>query len=157
MEKKKKVMFVSSVGGHLTQMLELKSIFNEYDYVLVTEKTEVTIDLKEKHHIDYLVYGSRQYWFRYIFIFLYNLFKSIYLFIKYRPSVIVTTGTHTAVCLCYLGWIFRKKVIFIESFAKRTSPTLSGRIVYPVATTFIVQWKSMLKFYPKAKYFGGIY
>ena len=131
--------------------------FNEYDYVLVTEKTEVTIDLKEKHHIDYLVYGSRQYWFRYIFIFLYNLFKSIYLFIKYRPSVIVTTGTHTAVCLCYLGWIFRKKVIFIESFAKRTSPTLSGRIVYPVATTFIVQWKSMLKFYPKAKYFGGIY
>ena len=157
MKKKKKVMFVSSVGGHLTQMLELKSLFNDYDYVLVTEKTEVTIDLKEKYHMDYLLYGSRQYWFKYIFIFLYNFFKSIYLFIKYRPSVIVTTGTHTAVCLCYLGWILRKKVIFIESFAKRTSPTLSGRIVYPIATTFIVQWKSMLKFYPKAKYFGGIY
>lgn len=154
---KKKVMFISSVGGHLTQMLELKKIFNDYDYVLVTEKTDVTVDLKDKYKIDYLVYGSRQYLFKYFFIFLYNMFKSIFLFIKYRPSVIVTTGTHTAVVMCYLGFIFRRKVIFIESFAKRTSPTLSGKLVYPIATTFIVQWKSMLKFYPKAKYFGGIY
>lgn len=158
MKKKKRVMFISSVGGHLTQMLELKSLFNDYDYVLVTEKTDVTVDLKEKYRMDYLVYGSRQYLFKYIFIFLYNLIRSVYLFVKYRPEVIVTTGTHTAVCMCYLGWLFRRKVIFIESFAKRTSRTLSGKMVYPIATTFIVQWKSMLEFYPKAKYFeGGIY
>ena len=29
----KKVMFISSVGGHLTQILELKKIFNNYEYV----------------------------------------------------------------------------------------------------------------------------
>lgn len=155
--KKKKVMFISSVGGHLTQMLELKSIFNDYDYVLITEKTDVTTNLKDKYKVDYLMYGSRQFWFRYIFVCLYNFFKTIYLFIKYRPKVIVTTGTHTAVVMCYLGWLFRRKIIFIESFAKRTSTTMSGRIVYPIATTFIVQWESMLEFYPKAKYFGGIY
>ena len=34
MKKKKNVMFISSVGGHLTQMLELKSIFEDYNYVL---------------------------------------------------------------------------------------------------------------------------
>ena len=51
----------------------------------------------------------------------------------------------------------RRKVIFIESFAKKKTRTLSGRIVYPIATVFIVQWEEMLKFYPKAKYFGGIY
>lgn len=155
--KKRKVMFISSVGGHLTQMLELKSIFNDYDYVLVTEKTDVTTNLKDKYHIDYLMYGSRKYLFRYFFVCLYNFFRSIYLFLKYRPKVIVTTGTHTAVLMCYLGWIFRRKVIFIESFAKRTSKTLAGKLVYPIATTFIVQWESMLKLYPKAKYFGGIY
>ena len=59
--------------------------------------------------------------------------------------------------MCYIGRLFGKKIIFIESYAKRTSPTLSGRLVYPIATTFVVQWETMLEFYPKAKYWGGIY
>ena len=154
---KKRVMFISSVGGHLTQMLELKKIFNNYDYVLVTDKTDVSLPLKEKYNMNFLIYGSRQYKFTYPFIFIYNCFKSLYLFIKYRPKVIVTTGTHTAVPMCYIGWLFRRKVIYIESFAKRTSPTLSGRLVYPIATKFIVQWESMLEFYPKAECWGWIY
>ena len=154
---KKRVMFISSVGGHLTQMLELKSIFNDYDYVLVTEKTVVTISMKEKYKLEFLKYGSRKYLFRYIFIELFNVIKSFYLFFKYRPKVIVTTGTHTAVFMCYIGWLFRRKIIYIESFAKRTSPTLSGRLVYPIATTFVVQWESMKEVYPKAVYWGGIY
>ena len=156
-KKKKKVMFISSVGGHLTQMLELKSIFNDYDYVLITEKNDVTESMNKKYNMNYLLYGSRQYLFKYLFVIIVNFVKSIYFFFKYNPEVIVTTGTHTAVLMCYLGFIFRRKVIFIESFAKRTSKTLSGKLVYPIASVFIVQWESMLKFYPKAKYFGGIY
>ena len=154
---KKRVMFICSVGGHLTQMLQLKEIFNDYDYVLVTEKTAITEELKNKYNLRFLFYGSRNYIFKYIFVLIGNLFKSIYYFCKFRPKVIVTTGTHTAVFMCYLGWIFRRKVIFIESYAKSSSPTLSGKLVYPIATTFIVQWESMLKVYPKAKFFGGIY
>lgn len=155
--KKKKVMFISSVGGHLTQMLQLKPLFKDYDYVLITEKNDVTIDMKDKYNINYLMYGSRFYMLKYILVIIVNFFRSIRFFIKYRPDVIVTTGTHTAVVMCYLGFIFRKKVIYIESFAKRTSKTLAGKLVYPIASTFIVQWESMLKLYPKAKYFGGIY
>ena len=155
--KKKRVMFISSVGGHLTQLLELKEIFNDYNYCLITEKTEVTKEMKNKYKMDFLVYGTREYLFSYIFKFSFNVLKSFYLFFKYRPQVVVTTGAHTAVPMCYIARLFRRKVIFIESYAKRTSPTLSGRLVYKVATTFIVQWESMLEFYPKAKYFGGIY
>lgn len=155
--KKKKVMFISSVGGHLTQLLELREIFDNYDYILVTEKTGVTKNMINKYNMEYLVYGSRKYLFKYLFIFLFNIFKSLFLFIKYRPKVIVTTGTHTAVPMCYIGRLFGRKVIFIESFAKRTSPTLAGRLVYPIASTFVVQWGSMLKYYPKAHYWGGIY
>lgn len=153
----KRVMFISSVGGHLTQLLELKSIFKDYNYVLVTEKTEVTKDMKSKYNMNYLLYGSREYLLSYIFKFSFNVLKSFYLFNKYRPNVIVTTGAHTAVPMCYIGRLFGKKIIFIESYAKRTSPTLSGRLVYPIATTFVVQWETMLEFYPKAKYWGGIY
>ena len=153
----KRVMFISSVGGHLTQLLELKSMFKDYDYVLITEKTEVTKDMKGKYNMNYLLYGSREYLLSYIFKFSFNVLKSFYLFFKYRPNVIVTTGAHTAVPMCYIGRLFGKKIIFIESYAKRTSPTLSGRLVYPIATTFVVQWETMLEFYPKAKYWGGIY
>lgn len=153
----KKVMFICSVGGHLTQMLEFKPLFKDYDYVLVTEKNEVTMDMKSKYNMAYLKYGSRFYKFKYIGVVFINFFKSIYLFFKYKPDCIVSTGAHTAVLMCYLGFIFRKKIIFIESYAKRNSKTLAGKLVYPIASEFVVQWESMLKLYPKAKYFGGIY
>ena len=157
--KKKKVMFICSVGGHLTQMLQMKKIFNEYDYVLITEKTDFTYSFKKIYgkKISYMVYATRMHPFSYIFKFSFNIIKSLILFIKYRPKTIITTGTHTAVPMCYIGKLFRRKIIYIESFAKRTSPTLSGKMVYPIADIFIVQWESMLSIYPKAKYFGPIY
>ncbi len=156
-DQKKRVLFVSSLGGHLTQMLQLKSIFNDYDYLLITEKSDVTKDLKNKYHIKYYIYCNKKNLIKYFFINVINAFHSIYTFITFRPQVIVTTGANTAIPLCYLGWIFHRKVIFIESFAKQHGKTLAGKLAYPIATTFIVQWESMLEYYPKAKYFGGIY
>ena len=153
----KKVMFISSVGGHLTQLLTLKSIFSRYQYILVTEKTAITKTMKKDYRVEYLLHGTRHYLFVYIFKFMYNILKSFFLFLKYRPKVIVTTGTHTAVPMCYIGKLFGRKIIFIESFAKSSSPTLSGRIVYPIATVFVVQWPKMLEFYPKAQYLGWLY
>lgn len=153
----KKVMYICSVGGHLTQMLQMKEIFNKHKYVLVTEKTDVTKEMKDEYNTEYLIYGSRKYILKYLIIFTLNIFKSLYLFIKYRPDVIISTGTHTAVPMCYIGWLFRKKIIYIESFAKNKTPTLTGKLVYPIATKFIVQWESMLKVFPKAEYWGGIY
>jgi len=50
-------------------------------------------------------------------------------------------------------------VIYIESFAKINNPTLTGKMIYKknIADRFYVQWESMLDFYPKAIYIGGIY
>lgn len=155
--RKKKVLFVSSIGGHLTQLLQLKSIFDDYDYLLITEKSDVTIDLKNKYKVKYFIYCNKKNFLKYFIINVINAFNSVFTFLIVRPDVIVTTGANTAVPLCYMGRIFGKKVIFIESFAKQEGKTLAGKLVYPVATTFIVQWESMLKYYPKAKYFGGIY
>ena len=59
--------------------------------------------------------------------------------------------------MCYIGKIFGSKIIFIETFANRNSKTLSGRLVYPIADLFLVQWEEMLKLYPKAKLGGWIY
>ncbi len=153
----KKIMFIASVGGHLTQLLELSELFKQYDSVLITEKIDITKDLKKKYKTEYLIYGSRKFIISYIFIFFYNVIKSLFLFIKHNPQIIITTGAHTAVPLCYIGWLFRRKVIYIESFAKSNKPNFSGKIIYPIASVVVVQWKSMLKHYPKAQYWGWIY
>lgn len=153
----KKVMFISSVGGHLTQLLQLKEIFTDYKYVLVTDKTDVTNSLKEKYNAEYLIYGSRNEKLIFPFILLINCFKSLYLFIKYRPDWVVTTGANAAGPMCCIAKLLGKKVLFIESFAKRNSPTITGRLVYLFADVFVVQWEELLEFYPKAEYWGWIY
>jgi beta-1,4-N-acetylglucosaminyltransferase len=154
---RKKVLFIASLGGHLTQLLQLKPLFSEYDYHIVTEKSIITKELSKQYKISFLMYGARNYPFRYIFKFSYNVIMSLYYFLREQPDVIVTTGAHTAVPMCYIAKLFRKKVIFIESFAKTTTPTISGKLVYPIADLFIVQWESMKKHYPKAVYGGSIY
>ncbi|MBM7649336.1 UDP-N-acetylglucosamine:LPS N-acetylglucosamine transferase [Bacillus ectoiniformans] len=156
-EKKKKVLFISSLGGHLTQLLQLKPLFDKYDYHIITEKSIITEELSKEYPMSFLVYGARNYPVRYLFKFSVNVMKSLYFFFKVRPDVIVTTGAHTSVPMCYIAKLFGKKVIFIESFAKTSTPTLSGRMVYPIADLFIVQWEAMKKHYPKAVYGGSIY
>ena len=93
----------------------------------------------------------------YPFKLLANCFISVYYFIKIRPKYIVTTGTHTAGPICYLGKIFGSKIIYIETMANINRKTQTGRLIYPIADLFIVQWESMLKIYPKAVYGGFIF
>lgn len=155
----KKVLFISSTGGHLDELLQLKPIFEKYDYYIITEKDKSTSNLSKtfENKISFLLYGTRQKKLLYPFIFLINCIKSIYLYFKIRPRYIVTTGTHTAVPICYIGKLLKSKVIFIETFANRKTKTLSGKLVYPISDLFIVQWEEMLKLYPKAIYGGSIY
>ena len=150
----KKVLFIASTGGHLNELLQLKALFKEYDSYLITEKDKSTESLKETK---YLAYGTRSKILVYPFIFIYNCFKSLFYYFKIKPKVIITTGTHTAVPMCYIGKLFGSKIIFIETFANRNTKTLSGRMVYPISDLFIVQWKEMQQLYPKSVYGGAIY
>ncbi|MGL5650096.1 MAG: PssD/Cps14F family polysaccharide biosynthesis glycosyltransferase [Clostridium sp.] len=155
----KKVLFIASTGGHLSELMELKPLFKKYDYHIITEKTDTTIKLKDKYKdkISYLVYGARNYMFSYMFKFPYNILKSLVFYIKLRPDVIVTTGAHTAVPICYIGKLFKKKIIFIETFARVESSSMSGRLIHKVADVFIVQHPEMEKVYENAIYKGALY
>ena len=44
----KKVLFISSTGGHFNELIQLKPLFKEYDYHLITEKDKTTIGLKKR-------------------------------------------------------------------------------------------------------------
>jgi hypothetical protein len=155
----KKVLFIASTGGHLNELLQLKALFKEYDSYLITEKDKSTESLQIEgiKETKYLAYGTRSKILVYPFIFIYNCFKSLFYYFKIKPKVIITTGIHTAVPMCYIGKLFGSKIIFIETFANRNTKTLSGRMVYPISDLFIVQWKEMQQLYPKSVYGGAIY
>ena len=40
---KKKILFISSTGGHLSEMLQLNKMFEDYEYHIVTEKDKSNI------------------------------------------------------------------------------------------------------------------
>ncbi len=157
--KKKKVMFIASTGGHLNELFQLKPLFNHYDYHIVTEKTDSNISLKKeyKDKINFVIYGTKDHKFTYLFKLFLNCWIELFIFIKTRPKYIVTTGAHIAGPMCCLGKIFGSKVIFIETFANSHSKTITGKLVYKFADLFIVQWESMLKLYPNAVYWGSVY
>lgn len=158
----KKVLFISSTGGHLDELMQLKSMFTKYDYHIITEKTKSNLSLLDKYpnRVNFLSYGSYTTLLNriiYPFKLCFNTIKSFFLFIKIRPKYIVTTGAHTAGPMCLIGHIFGSKIIYIETFANSISKSKTGRIVYHFADLFIVQWESMLTLYPKAKYGGWIF
>lgn len=155
----KKVLFISSTGGHLSELMQLKSMFDKYDFHIITEKTKSNMYLKDKYpkRVNYLVYGTKSNMLIYPFKLLYNCFKSLFFYLKIRPNVIVTTGAHTAGPMCCIGKIFGSKIVYIETFANSETKSVTGKMVYKFADLFIVQWEDMLKLYPKAKYGGWIY
>ncbi len=152
-------MFISSTGGHLNEMMQLKKMFDRYDYYIVTEKTKSNLWLAKKYkdRVDFLTYGTKDHMLTYPFKLLYNCFKSIYIYIKVHPDYIITTGVHTAGPMCCIGKILGSKIIYIESFANISTKTATGRLLYPIADKFIVQWDNMKKIYPKATYGGWIF
>lgn len=155
----KKVLFISSTGGHLSEMLQLKDMFNRYDYKIITEKTKSNLKLKKYYgnRINYLVYGTKDHMLSYPFKLIYNCFKSLYLYLKIHPDYIITTGAHTAGPMCLIAKIFGSRVIYIETFANINTKTITGKLLYHVSDKFIVQWDSMKKLYPNSIVGGWIY
>jgi UDP-N-acetylglucosamine:LPS N-acetylglucosamine transferase len=138
--------------------MKLNKMFNDYDYSIITENTKSNLELKNKYkNVYYLLYGTKSHIFSYLYKFPLNILKSVYLYFKLTPEYIITTGAHTAVPMCYIGWLFGTKIIYIETFANMHTKTITGRLIYPIAFKFIVQWESMLRLYPNAIYGGWIY
>ena len=155
MKKKVKICFAASSGGHLEQLMMLKPLLEKYDGFLVTERTAYHLDSGFPRTYFLKQVNRREPLF---FVFMIaNTFSSLKIFLKERPDAVICTGVLAMIPICLLAKLFRKKLIYIESFAKVTSPTLSGKLLYKFVDRFYVQWESMLDFYPKAIYLGGIY
>lgn len=150
-----KICFAASSGGHFEQLMMLSPLMKRYDSFIVTEKTDYIVK-KDEIKTYYLLQVNRREIF-FLGRMIINLAKSVKIILKEKPDVIICTGVLSMIPICFLSKIMHKKLIYIESFAKVNSPTLTGRFLYKFSDRFYVQWQSMLKFYPKAIYLGGIY
>lgn len=151
----KKVCFAASTGGHFEQLLMLRPLMERYDSFILTEKTDYAV-VKESDRAYFLHQVNRKEK-KWLFAMLLNAFSSLYIFLKERPDAVICTGVLAMIPMCLLCKLFGGKLIYIESFAKVTSPTETGKLLYKFADRFYVQWESMLEIYPDAIYLGGIY
>ena len=77
--------------------------------------------------------------------------------LREKPNVVITTGALISFPFCLFAKLIGAKVVYIETFARVNDRSLTGKLVYPLADLFLVQWESLLELYPKAKYVGGIF
>lgn len=150
-----KIAFAASSGGHYEQLMMLRPLMDKYDSFIVTEKTRYTPEVKGVK-MYYLEQVNRKE-ITSILKMIVNLIKSIRIVIKEKPNMIICTGVLAMVPLCLLCKIYGGKLIYIESFAKVTSPTITGKFLYKYADQFYVQWESMKEVYPNSIFLGGIY
>lgn len=154
-KKNRKICFAASTGGHFEQLLMLKPLMEKYDSFVVTEKTFYRITVEdEKMYYMHQVNRKEKLFLLWMLV---NAFKALGIVIQERPNVVITTGVLAMIPLCLLVKLTGGKLIYLESFAKVTSATETGKLLYKFADQFYVQWEPMKKIYPKAIFLGGIY
>ncbi|KAJ6232600.1 glycosyl transferase-related [Anaeramoeba flamelloides] len=178
-----RVLSVLGSGGHTPEMLKLlETLFigeeRNYQISFVIASSDKTSQhkakafskkFKEKFGIDdiqiYLVPRSRkvgQSYFSSIFTTLYASFFSFKIVVLENPKLVLCNGPGTCVPIALAAFLLRIisikfiDVIYIESIARVKRLSLSGRILYPIADRFIVQWESLTSKYKKVEYIGRL-
>ena len=151
-------------------MMALNELFDKYESVLVTDNVRATKEMKKLSDIGHIEYamamadkrkelsetgkGKSRLDFLVAYLKLFGECRRIWK--KYRPGVIVSTGSNIAVPLFLWGKIKGSKLIFIETRAKVYSKSITGKIVSRLSDVVFVQWPEMKKLYPKALYCGTL-
>jgi len=148
----KKICIATSSGGHLKEVLQLKPFYSKYEHYFVTMPRPDGKDLSKTEKVFFVKCPSRNPIF-----FAVNFVQSLKIFLKETPDVVVSCGADAALATCWIAKFFGKKIIYIESFCRPSKPSLTGKLVYPVADLFIYQWKELDKYYPKGKYGESIF
>lgn len=146
-----KICLACSAGGHLTEILQLLPILKDHDFFFFTFGTGHSKLTLKKFRSYFTTDPLRK-----PLQMLKVIYRSLVVFLKERPDVIISTGANVAVPICILGRLFGSKLIFIECSAQVFKPSLSGRILYHFSDLFFVQWKYLIKYYEHAIYGGNL-
>lgn len=90
----------------------------------------------------------------------YAILASTPILLRHSPDVIICNGPGTCVPIVLMSFLLavlgvtRTTVVFVESFCRVDTLSISGRILYHLSDHFVVQWPQLTAKYPRAKYHG---
>lgn len=148
-----KICCVGSSGGHLTHLYMLQPFWQKNERFWVTFDKEDARSLLEGEKVYHCYYPTN----RSLKALVVNTCLAIRVLRIERPDLIISSGAAVAVPFFYLGKFFGSKLIYIEVFDRINTGTMTGKLVYPIADKFIVQWEEMKRVYPKAVNLGSIF
>lgn len=118
MDEKKnvKICFAASSGGHYEQLMMLKPLMEKYDSFVITEKTDYSAEAK----------GEKTYYMKqvnrrekdFIWRMIQNAWKSIGIYRKEKPDVVICTGVLAMIPICLISKFMGKKLIYIQNLRK---------------------------------------
>lgn len=148
-----KICLACSPGGHFIEMRRLMPALEGNDYFFVTHDYQYAQHLENSYFIEYRegYISERLAWLK-------TIFTALRILLKERPDVVISTGGgEIAVPFCYVGKLLGARIVFVETLARVTTRSAAGRLIYPVADLFLVQWEPLLKEYgAKAQYWGNV-
>jgi UDP-N-acetylglucosamine:LPS N-acetylglucosamine transferase len=147
-----KVCLAFSAGGHFT---EIKQVMPALENCAICYATPLSIRTKSLENAYYLADTDKH---NLIEVIIRDLAISFLIIVREKPDVVLTTGAFIVIPLCILAKFAGRKVIYIETLARITSPSFTGRILYHFSDLFLVQWKELLNSYgSKARYCGRVF
>jgi len=76
---------------------------------------------------------------------------------RVRPKVILTTGAGVAVPFAWVGRLAGARVVYVESFTRIDGPSLSCRMIAPVADRLYVQWPDLVGRLRGSRHVGNVF
>ena len=148
------LLLVCSSGGHLQQLLALRDAWGEYSHVWVTFDKSDARSLLDGERVVYAHWPTN----RSVKNLLRNLVVARRTLRDVRPRVVLTTGAGVAVPFAWLARFRRgTRVVYVESFTRIEEPSLTCRLVAPIADRVYAQWPELVEAVPKARYAGNVF
>lgn len=146
------ILIVCSSGGHLLKSFYLKKWWSKYNRLWITKHDSFSSSMLKNESVIHGNFPEN----RNVINFIKNLFLAFRFFIRNKPDIVFSNGAGIAPPFFIMAKFFGIKTIFMETFIFSPIPTVSGKIIYRLADYFFVQNKKLLKYYPKAYYFGAV-
>lgn len=145
-------LLVCSPGGHLQQMLCLEPAWRDLGRTWVTLKAADTEHLLSDERV-VLANGPTN---RSLRALLANLRLAWRVVRRERPAAILSTGAALALPFFLVGKLHGARLVYVESLTRTDGLSLTGRLVYPLADAFFVQWPGAKRRRRRARYVGGL-
>jgi beta-1,4-N-acetylglucosaminyltransferase len=145
-----KILLVCSSGGHLAQLYRLRSWWDRYDRVWVTFADAHAISLLADERM-VVAYSPTT---RNLANAVRNLLLAIAVIRAERPDVVLSDGAGVAFPFFLIAKAARVRTVYLEVYDRITQPTLTGRLCYPLADLFLLQWPEQARSYPRGRVVG---